>query len=171
MLCAPSTGSGQRYLQLALIRVATHPLLPLPAPAAPASSWVRRCLPMVPFPWFWAKLARDPVSVSVTKPYRLREGGSERGKATPAPALLPFGELPCHDSGLPSSVGRSLIGPVSVRPGPGPYETVGRFFGAGLAPPPRNRPFALAPVPTVTWYGSACDSAPPCGILSGRQCI
>ena len=86
------------------------------------------------------------------------------GKATPTPASPPFGSCPATIPAYRISVGRSLIGPVSVRPGPGPYETVGRFFDAGLAPPPRNRPFALAPVPTVSWYGSARDGAPPCGL-------
>ena len=92
--------------------------------------------------------------------------------ATPTPATVPFGELPCHDSektrrrSVGRSSGLSQSGTVIGIPitGLGPYETVGRFFGAGLAPPPRNRPFALAPVPTVSWYGSAWDSAPPCGI-------
>ena len=92
------------------------------------------------------------------------------GKATPTPASPPFGSCPATIPAYRISVGRSLIGPVSVRPGPGPYETVGRFFDAGLAPPPRNRPFALASVPTVSWYGSTRDGASPCG-LPGRQCI
>ena len=87
------------------------------------------------------------------------------GKATPTPASLLFGELPCHDSGLPY-IGRSVAYRACLSPArAGSIRDSWPLFGAGLAPPPRYRPFALRPIPTVSqyvtaWYGCAAVVSP-----------